>query len=1466
MTIAALAVSTAALVPGPALAAPSPPAAPVTVAAAPPVIVPVDVSPAEALLAASITGKIVDQNLVAEAGVPVTAHRVVGVGSEATLIPSPTVLSGATGSYSIPGLVAGTYSLEFGGHGSDYPSLWLIEPITDRVEPEPFFAWRFPLASSQNFVQNVQVAPFGSVKVDVRDLASDPVPGATLTLMREGVSGAYEVGTDVTSADGSHTFEQVAAGSYQIVALHGERDVRVDKVVVGGSLETVEVGVTWHAKVSGVVTDSTGAPIAGAVVHAVRPSGGIALKTTTDAGGAYVFEGLFDGPLTIRASTTGRVPLYLGGATSPLDAEYRTAGSQPIIDADIQFPASPRVGGQLVDSDGAPVADAPVWLISKSDATDVGTVSGADGRFGFAHVPAGEYTLLFEAPGGSALASAWYGGPTEQGAEYFTIAASDLDVGTTLLTAGATISGTVTPTHPGDELTVTLYRWAAGGVVAALIVAEPEGTQFEFTNLDPGSYTVGVMAGDSHRWLGGAATASTAASIAIAAGEVRSDAHIAFPQFAGKISGRVTPVAGVATDWSEAWVYAETLDGSKGLGVKPSSDGRFTIAGLEPGTYRVAIFGLKGHVETWYRSGTATVSAAAATPVTVGSSAVTVNFTAIAANGTLRGRLEGTDFLPGRDASVTLMVVDVDGIARYVDDTTTDMNGEFAFTNKVRQGEYYILYTGFEGWDEWYTSGWSVRDIGDSELIVSNAASVHVNFTLGERLAVGGVVRDQATDAVLRDILVTAIDTENGDVYEARTDEAGEYAVTHLRRGTYKIRFGDFTSAEALHGYYGPEWYGGSLGSGGAVTVAVDGNVDLGVAHVEQGALISGSVAATVAPHPTIWLRGATVNLYVSGELLTSTVVRSGYGEGDAPGAFRFRVKAGSYKVCVLPPAERTDIVPGCWNGVVGQAAPGKSATVGKAIAVVPGQERTGIDIGLVAWQTLTSATPTISGKAAVGVTLQAVTGTWTSGTAFTYKWLANGAAVSGATSPTFALTPAMLGKRISVTVTGTKPGFRTIVKTSAQTAAVALGTLAAPTPAVSGSLAVGYRLTAVTGAWTTGTALKYQWYAGGVAISGATASKFTLTTAQKDKQMAVRVTGTLTGYTSTSKTSPLTAKVTTVGTPTITGIARTGSTLTASPGVWAPSTAFAYQWYAAGVAIAGATSTTFTPSATQDGKAITVRVTGSKAGYGTVARTSAPTLKVMRYSTPTITGSLAVGITLTAKANTWSTGTVFTYQWYAAGVAITGATKSTFVLTTAQRDKQMSVRITGAQAGYTTVAATSALSAKVTTVATPTIAGTLRAGATLTANPGTWGTGTIFTYQWAADGVAITGATQKTVLLTAAQVGAQITVTVTGTRTGYATVSRISAKTLKVALTSLPTISGTAIVGGVLAAQPGTWTAGTAFAYQWYAGGVAISGATGASLALTAAHGGAQITVTVTGSLTGYPTVARTSAAVPVT
>jgi hypothetical protein len=258
---------------------------------------------------------------------------------------------------------------------------------------------------------------------------------------------------------------------------------------------------------------------------------------------------------------------------------------------------------------------------------------------------------------------------------------------------------------------------------------------------------------------------------------------------------------------------------------------------------------------------------------------------------------------------------------------------------------------------------------------------------------------------------------------------------------------------------------------------------------------------------------------------------------------------------------------------------------------------------------TLTAPAPQIQGTPTVGATLTARTGTWTSGTALSYKWLREGTAIAGATGSSYRTTAADASKRISLVVTGSKSGYTTAAKTSAAVV-VKPAPLTSAAPTVTGKPTVGGKVGAKTGTWTTGTTFTYQWKRNGQAISRATASTYAPTASDANRAITVVVTGTKPGHTAVARTSnaatvkPLTL---TTGTPGVKGSTKAGSLLTGQRGTWTAGTSWKFQWTRDGSWIKGATGTTYRTKASDAGHKIGVKVTGSKPGYTSASRWSKP-------------------------------------------------------------------------------------------------------------------------------------------------------------------------------------------------------------------------------------------------------------------
>ena len=303
---------------------------------------------------------------------------------------------------------------------------------------------------------------------------------------------------------------------------------------------------------------------------------------------------------------------------------------------------------------------------------------------------------------------------------------------------------------------------------------------------------------------------------------------------------------------------------------------------------------------------------------------------------------------------------------------------------------------------------------------------------------------------------------------------------------------------------------------------------------------------------------------------------------------------------------------------------------------------------------------PVVSGTVQAGKTLTVQASEWKpSPVALSYQWLRDGAAIAGATGAEYKLVAADVGKKVSVKVTGSKAGYMTVSKTSAQTVAVAAAPKPTPTPSPSPS-------------------------------------------PKPTPSPSPKPTPSPSSPTPTPTPSPSGKEFTAVSVPRITGSVKVGKKLTADAGAWGPGeVALSYQWYRSGAKIAKATKPVYTLKAADKGKKITVKITGTKPGYTTVSKTSVATGKVaagtLTSVKPKITGTVKIGKRLTAKPGTWKpSGVKLSYQWLRNGKAIKGATKSTYKLAKADKGKKITVKVTGKKAGYTTKSATSKATKKV--------------------------------------------------------------------------------------------------------------------------------------------------------------------------
>ena len=592
---------------------------------------------------------------------------------------------------------------------------------------------------------------------------------------------------------------------------------------------------------------------------------------------------------------------------------------------------------------------------------------------------------------------------------------------------------------------------------------------------------------------------------------------------------------------------------------------------------------------------------------------------------------------------------------------------------------------------------------------------------------------------------------------------------------------------------------------------------------------------------------------------------------------------------------------------------------------------------------------PTIGGTARVGETLTASTSDIAdadglANASFTYQWLADDLDISGATGSSYTVVTADAGKVIKVTVSFTDDAGNEESVTSAATATVTQSPLTASTHDVpeshDGATAFTFelRFSEEPGGGFSATTLRDQ----ALTVSGGTITNVRqLETGKKlkweitlqpsgNEEVTVILLPTIDcadqGAICTGDGRGLSvgqailvqgpANSAASGAPTINGTAQVGEILTASTSSIADAdgltnATFTYQWLADDADISGATGSSYTLVAADEGKVIKVTVSFTDDAGNAETLTSAATTAVAlaggtsnslersnqeaveensaATGAPTIGGTAQVGETLTASTSgiADSDGVAnasFTYQWLADDADISGATGSSYTLVAADQGKAIKVTVSftddAGNAETLTSAATAAVAAPPLTATTHDV-------------PESHDGSTAFIFELRfseapADSFSYTTVRDHAFTVTDGSVSnvrrlepgknvkweitvtpdsdADVTIAVNATTDCSAEDAICNADGGKLsgglelvvpgpqensAATGAPTINGTAQVGETLSASTSGISdadglVNASFTYQWLADDTAISGATGSSYTLVAADEGKAIKVTV--------------------
>ncbi|WEO77971.1 carboxypeptidase regulatory-like domain-containing protein [Cryobacterium sp. SO2] len=1378
--------------------------------------------------------------------------------------------------YSITGLPTGDYTLRFSADQSGaFSEWWNNQPSQETAQTVAVTSGQVTTGIDAVLEQSASIS--GTV-------IGEDSAGLTDTRVRVYDADGASVSTAYTDNEGHYTVNGMRAGSYTL-RFYAPNDSNYlaewwnDKTTQESAdfieLSTAEKHTGADAtlavggSVSGRLTsETTGAAIPQGDVYLYDSNENNVGYTSVNENGEYTIKGLAAGSYTLQFNASGNFlrEWYDDQPDQSTATTFTVGAGQAVTGKNAALAPGATISG-TVTGGGAPLGDVSVSLSGPDFQYSNYATTDAQGRFSLIGLPAGSYTLQFSPDLGNWV-SEWYNNQASSNtAEQVVVAAGEAVSGITAdLAPGASIAGTVTGDTGKALASVQVSAQNRSGSISASATTDLTGA-YSITGLPAGNYTLQFWDGNTGyatQWWNNQPSSTTAEYFAVAAAGAVTGKD-AVLTLGATITGTVAVDGG--GDPSAVRVYAYTPDGTSARSASVDAAGTYSLTSLAPGSYTLEFSSWRGvALGEWWNNQPNRESATAIT-VTSGQTVSGIS-PELAKAATISGTVTGAGSPGANLAGVQVTAYAVNGW--QVASATTDGAGAYTISG-LAAGDYNLQFVAIKS--NFLTEWWNDQPTqSDSATITvtGGQAVTGKNAVLAASASISGSVKGAgATTVNLRDVSVTAVPLNPGQTVQyasAFTDANGNYTIRGLRAGSYSLQF----SPSSDQDYLGEYWNDADSSEAASYFSVGDEQVVTGKdAVLAPGASLSGSVVGDLPA-------GASLDdVFI--EVHRPNGDYAGYGMTDADGHFTVHgLRPGSYTLQYSVYGVGTQAME-WWNDQPTQ----ETATT---VTLSAGQKQTGLDVDFSARALTTTPTPTITGVRQVGNTLTATPGTWAPApVTLAYQWLRAGVAIPGATASTYPLVAADAGAALTVSVTGSKSGYTAVTTESASITVDKVFTTT-PAPTISGDTTVGQILTATSGSWAPvpGT-LGYQWLRNGTAISGATASSYTLAAADAGTALTVTVTAAKPGYSTATQTSAATAAITGLLTatpvPGIRGTATVGQTLTVTTGTWAPATVgLAYQWSRGATAITGATAASYTVTAEDAGSTLSVTVTGSKAGYITVAKASAATAVVTggiltATPVPTLAGTTTVGQTLTAAAGTWAPAPVtLGYQWLRSGTAISGATASTYTLVTADAGKTLTVTVTGTKAGFTTVATTSAATAAIaqplTATPVPTITGTVKVGQILTATAGTWSPATVtLKYQWSRAGTAITGATASTYTPVTADAGATLTVTVTGSKSGYVTVAKASAATAMVTggvLTApASTVTGTTTVGQTLTAKAGTWTPATVtLGYQWLRSGTAISGATASTYKLVAADAGKSITVKVTGTKSGFTTVAKTSVA----
>jgi len=804
---------------------------------------------------------------------------------------SGSAMTESDGNYIISGLVTETYTVMLRLEHTDYSAYTASEQTVSVTAGET--------VSGVDFVLTLGGSISGSVTYSDGTGASDIRVEAWQE--SDNAAGGSGHGEDWTDSDGTYTLNGLPSGTYRVEAridnpnMNYAVESQTASVTAGSETTGVNFVLASGASISGTVTDSAGNPIANAQLNAWNTEGGDGSGwAMTDSDGTYTMTGLSSGIYNVEV-TSGS---YASAATT-----VTVTSGQDVTGVDFVLSVGGSISGTVTYSDSSPAPNLRVECWNEMGSGGGESWTESDGTYTIMGLSTGTYRVevrIDDSTSNYAVDS-----------QTVSVTAGSETTGVNfVLASGGSISGTVTDAS-GPVANIRVECWNEQGSGWGDSMTATDGT-YTINGLSTGTYRVMVRTEQENLNY-----ATEEQTVSVTAGSATTGVDFSLTT-GGSISGTVTyggsPVANAHVEcwnhegmgWGNAWT---------------ESDGTYTITGLSSGVYEIEV---RSDGTTDYASEPQTVT------VVAGQETSGVDFVLSAG-----ASISGTVTYSG--SAVTNMRVECwneQGSGWGDDETASD--GTYTIPG-LSAGTYRVKVR--NDWDPTgaaATSNYAVDEI--VVILTAGQQATGIDFAL----TMGGSISGTVTDAS-GPVSHLRIEThcENCDSWgEAMTSETGEYSITGLSTGTYRV--GIRTEWDSTTNYATEE----------QTVSVVEGQETAGVDFVlTTGGSISGTVTYNGDPV-------ANMNVGVWCESTEAAGCGGGGTMTDSDGTYTISgLMSGTYHVNVHSDAS-------------GTASGTNYASEEIIVTVTAGQPVTGVDFALTTGGSI-SGTVTASGTAVANLRVE---------------------------------------------------------------------------------------------------------------------------------------------------------------------------------------------------------------------------------------------------------------------------------------------------------------------------------------------------------------------------------------------------------------------------------------------------------------------------------------------------------------